>query len=110
MKPVITRATVIDVISTTQARIVLAINIAKVLIKLNCATAIAFLPSESLPAIEKNSGDIAELPRPARKNPIKAIVNARDRFASTIEVETIKVIIKPAPPTKPPNLIQNCSL
>ena len=66
-------AVVIEVNSTIQAKIVFEIKIIKVLIKLNCATAIAFLPFESRPAIEKKIGARAEEPKPAKKNPRKAI-------------------------------------
>lgn len=48
-------------------------KIIKVLTKLNCATAIAFLPFESRPAIEKKIGARADDPKPAKKNPKKAI-------------------------------------
>ncbi len=54
---------------------------AKVFIKLNWATANAFLPSESRPAIEKNIGAIAEQPSPAKKKPKNAIANAKFLFA-----------------------------
>ena len=66
-------AVVIEVNSTIQANIVFETNIIKTLTKLNCATAIAFLPFESLPAIEKKIGARAEDPKPAKKNPRKAI-------------------------------------
>jgi hypothetical protein len=58
---------VIEVNSTNQAKIVFEIKIINVLTKLNCATAIAFLPFESRPAIEKNIGARAEEPKPAKK-------------------------------------------
>ncbi len=74
----ITNATVIEVNSTTQASTTLEINIITVLIKLNCATAIAFLPFDNRPAIEKNIGAKAEQPRPAKKNPKNA--NAKAKF------------------------------
>ena len=83
---------------------------AKVFIKLNWATANAFLPSESRPAIEKNIGAIAELPSPAIRKPKNAIINAKFLFKSTIAVEMIKADANPRPPTSPPVLIQNCSL
>jgi hypothetical protein len=66
-------AVVIEVNSTIQANIVFEIKIIKALTKLNCATAIAFLPFESRPAIEKKIGARAEEPKPAKKNPKKAI-------------------------------------
>ena len=73
----ITNATVIEVNSTIQASTTLEINIITVLIKLNCATAIAFLPFDNRPAIEKNTGANAEQPRPAKKNPRNANANAK---------------------------------
>ena len=65
-------ATVIELSWTIQAKIVLARKIMVVLTKLSWATAIAFLPFESRPAIEKKIGDIADEPRPASKKPKKA--------------------------------------
>lgn len=73
----ITKATVIEVNSTTQASTTLEINMITTLIKLNCATAIAFLPFDNRPAIEKNIGANAEQPRPAKKKPRKAKPNAK---------------------------------
>jgi len=55
---------VIEVNCTAQARIVFEIKIITVLIKLNCATAIAFLPFDNLPAIEKKIGARADEPSP----------------------------------------------
>lgn len=55
-----------------------------VFIKLSWATAIAFLPFDNLPAIEKKIGESADEPRPARKNPKKAKLKAIFLFLSTI--------------------------
>ena len=70
--PVRHKATVIDLSLTIQAKTVFARKIMVVLTKLSWATAIAFLPFERRPAIEKKIGDIAEEPRPARRKPKKA--------------------------------------
>ena len=106
----ITNATVIEVNSTTQARITLEINMIITLIKLNWATAIAFLPFDNRPAIEKNIGAKAEQPSPAKKNPIKASANAKFLLLSTNNNDDEAIAVKPIPPVKPPALIQNCSL
>ena len=74
----------------------------KVLTKLNCATAIAFLPFESRPAIEKKIGARAEEPKPAKKNPRKAIRYAINLFVSTNRDESRIIEINPAP--LPPRL------
>jgi len=105
-----TNAIVIEVNSTIQASINLEINIITAFIKLSCATANAFLPFESRPAIEKNIGARAEQPRPAKKNPIKAKAKAKFRKESTNSNEDIAIAVNPMPPTNPPVLIQNCSL
>ena len=106
----ITNATVIEVNSTTQASTTLEINIITTLMKLNCATAIAFLPFDNRPAIEKNIGAKAEQPSPAKKNPIKANANAKFLLLSTTNSDDEAIAVKPIPPVNPPALIQNCSL
>ena len=72
--PVRHKATVIELSCTIQAKTVFARKIMVVLTKLSWATAIAFLPFESRPAIEKKIGDIADEPRPASRKPKKARV------------------------------------
>ena len=89
---------------------VLAIKIKNVFTKLSCATAHAFFPLYNRPAIEKKIGAIAEEPRPAKKKPIKANVNARFLLRSTNKVDEINIEIKPGPPSRPAVLIQNRSL
>ena len=85
-------------------------NIMAVLIKLNWATAIAFLPFDNRPAIEKKIGESAEEPKPASKKPKNAKANAIDLWLSTISVDEINIEVKPTPPNTPPVLIQNRSL
>ena len=106
----ITNATVMEVNSTIHASTTLEINIITVFIKLNCATAIAFLPFDNRPAIEKNIGAKAEQPRPAKKNPMKANINAKFLLLSTTNNDDDAIAVKPIPPINPPVLIQNCSL
>ena len=106
----ITNATVIEVNSTTQASTTLEINIITTLTKLNWATAIAFLPFDNRPAIEKNIGAKAEQPSPAKKKPRKANANAKFLLLSTTNNDDEAIAVKPIPPVNPPVLIQNCSL
>ena len=104
------KATVIEVASITQARIVLAKNSIKTFTKLIWATTIAEFLLERRPAIEKKSGDMADDPRPARKKPRKAIVIANCRLKSIKSVELIIKRVKLNPPTIPPSLSQKLSL
>ena len=106
----ITNATVIEVNSTIQASTNFEINIITAFIKLSRATANAFLPFESRPAIDKNIGARAEQPRPAKKNPIKAKAKAKFLKESTNSKEDVAIVGNPMPPTNPPVFIQNCSL
>ena len=78
--------------------------------KLNWATAIAFLPFDNLPAIEKKIGARADEPKPANKNPKNANTKAICLLLSTISVDEINIEVKPTPPNTPPVLIQNRSL
>ena len=94
----------------TQATTALNNKIPTVLIKLNCATAIAFDPENNRPAIALNIGAINDVPSPPKKKARYENKNADQLPAGNKYLESEMKRINEIPPINPEVLINNCSL